>query len=152
MDTHVWICGTLLSQLCKKDTYQGPTWKKSSSADWTRGFPPACSSNQPELVGSSEQKMSAALRCLVGELKHLGEHYRFFALTETSVTSCATSLSHCLCLFCILTLPTPKCHNGDVISELNNSFHKFFKFIIIFFLNMYMHSRRPSVICRDRQA
>lgn len=67
---------------------------------------PACLTYQNS-ERNTEQKMSAALRRLVGEVKRLVEHHRFFPLTETSVTSCATSLSHCLCLFCILTLPTP---------------------------------------------
>lgn len=94
--------------------------------------------------------MSAALRRLVGESKHLGEHYRFFALPETSVTSCATSLSHCLRLFCILTLPIPKYHNCDALSELKNSFHK------LFWKNktkhIHTHSSRPSIVCEDRHA
>lgn len=81
--------------------------------------------------------MSAALRRLVGESRHLGEHYRFFALTETSVTSCATSLSHCLRLFCISTLPTPKYHSCDAVRELKNSFHKLFK---TFFEKTYARS------------
>lgn len=138
MNAPIWICGTLSSCTVPAGA---STWSKTC----TKGKP-VCDlpgRNPPQQTGpeaslqparltyqnserNTEQKMSAALRRLVGELKRLVEHHRFFALTETSVTSCATSLSHRLCLFCILTLPTPVCHTCDTVSEMSKNFHKLF--------------------------
>lgn len=97
--THVNLWYFTAIYMYERDACGWPTWKKSSSANWSPGLPPACSFNKPKLWEELNRKMSAALRRLLGELKDLGEHHRFVALTETSVTSCATSLSHCLRLF-----------------------------------------------------
>lgn len=57
--------------------------------------PPSSLAVDPKqtLKRKTEQKMSAPLCQLVEELKRLSELHRF-SLTKTSVTSCATSLSH----------------------------------------------------------
>lgn len=80
-----------------------PTWKKASSADWNRGLPPACCCALVHLV----RKVSS--KCLPCSAERLPSKRicvgiaAFSARTETSVTSCATSLSRYLCI----SAPTP---------------------------------------------
>lgn len=81
-----------------------PTWKKASSADWNRGLPPACWCVLVHLIRKPSSK--CLLRCaeqLWSKCIRVGIA-RFSARTETSVTSCATSLSR-ICAFLHLLIP-----------------------------------------------
>lgn len=75
-----------------------PTWKKTSSSDWTRGLPPACWRVLVHLL----RKLSS--KCLLHWAERLSsERIRvgiayFSARTETSAASCGTSLSRYLCV------------------------------------------------------
>lgn len=87
-----WVCLLSPQRLC------WPTWKKASSADWNRGLPPACWRVLVHLV----RKLSS--KCLLRRAEQLLSkgigvsiaHHS--ARIETSVTSCATSLSQYLCI------------------------------------------------------
>lgn len=126
----LWTFTILCSALCcvirmkhvKTRCCQEPTWKRSSSTGWTQGLPLNCPSRTTKLLFEMtlEQEMSAAWPQLVEDFKYLREHHCLFNLTETSATSCATSLSW-LRLFRVFMLSTQLWHScgGSAWCKLN---------------------------------